>query len=345
MFTHISLFSGIGCSDIAAEWAGFETVLMCEIDKDCQKVLKKHWPTIPIIEDVKDVKRESVRSGFTSNPSEVDDGRLTAESIKRQIQELRDSFEPDTSSNTECSTVTSKIKEWQECIINNGREIRNFSPSSDRTNLTLLTAGVPCQPASSAGKRRGKADDRWLWPEAIRVLGELQPTWAVFENPTGIASLVESGETIQVGSETDQTSDSVLSVELSNIIANIEKEGYEVQPVSISAASVGAPHKRQRIFIVAHSQGDGRTEPTGNSRADGLSTELGSYPGWQQNWIEVAQRLCSKTQSGVRSVDARATTGLLGLSRVSKLKMLGNCNPPQLYYLIYKAIYDIEANQ
>jgi len=60
MLTHLSLFSGIGCSDLAADWAGFEPVAFCEIDKDCQKVLKKHWPSVPIIEDVRNVTRERV---------------------------------------------------------------------------------------------------------------------------------------------------------------------------------------------------------------------------------------------------------------------------------------------
>lgn len=58
--THISLFSGIGCESIAAGWAGFHTVLHCEIDTDCQKVLRKYWPNVPIIEDVRNVTVDSL---------------------------------------------------------------------------------------------------------------------------------------------------------------------------------------------------------------------------------------------------------------------------------------------
>lgn len=403
--THVSLFSGIGCSDLAAEWAGFKTVLMCEIDEDCQKVLNKHFPGVPIIEDVRNVTRESVITNTNSlgcihGQSEIHPAKR-GEYAQCDITRCN---KP--TSNSESTRLERQARREPEGI-------RSGYKRCGREPLTLLTAGVPCQPASSAGKRRGKADDRWLWPEAIRVLSELQPTWAVFENPVGIASLVESSEDVSLGSEADQTGNGILSVELLSIIRDIEACGYEVQPVSISACGVGAPHKRQRIFIIAHSMDGGQrgcageqcgidrrtlveneserceirnqdsgcvntdsnsnggrrqqcdagqrslSEPCegssqlnpdsqesglerpiseGNSSTERLLAELGSYPGWQQNWTEVAQRLCSKTQPGVRSLDAGTTPGLLGLSRVSKLKMLGNCNPPQLYYPIYKAI-------
>lgn len=339
--THISLFSGIGCSDIAAEWVGFETVLLCEIDRDCQKVLRKYWPNIPLIEDVRNVTRESVITYTTGNQNDQRGCGELAEATARG-----QGSHSSVSTSNQSVTNARLLRPTQRQVKTVGSKQYNSEP------LTLLTAGVPCQPASSAGKRRGKADDRWLWPQAIRVLSELQPTWACFENPVGIASLVESGEAVSLGSEADQADSAILSVELSNICADIEKEGYEVQPVSISACSIGAPHKRQRIFIIAHSKAQrgeryrytGR-EPEGNGRTDGLLTELGSFPGWQENWVEVAQRLCSKTQPGIRSLDARSTTGLLGLSRVAKLKMLGNANPPQMYYPIYKAIAEIESQK
>ena len=100
--------------------------------------------------------------------------------------------------------------------------------------VDLIVAGVPCQPASCAGKRRGTEDDRWLWGEALRVVKIAKPRWCVFENPTGILSL-------QGG------------VPFEDILVALETEGYEVQPFIIPACAVNAPHRRERVFIVAHS--------------------------------------------------------------------------------------------
>lgn len=102
--------------------------------------------------------------------------------------------------------------------------------------VDLIVAGVPCQPASCAGKRRGTEDDRWLWGEALRVVRTAKPMWCVFENPTGILSL-------QGG------------IPFEDILVALEAEGYEVQPFIIPASAVGAPHQRERVFIVAHSPG------------------------------------------------------------------------------------------
>jgi len=346
--THLSLFSGIGCSDLAAEWAGFETILMCEIDKDCQKVLRKHWPDVPIIEDVRDVTRESVIA-YTASKEYSQQGR-------------------------EVDTAREIISRWKTEI---RTEFRGCFEDGRYNGLTLMSAGVPCQPVSSAGKRRGKADDRWLWPEAIRVLSELQPTWAVFENPVGISTLGEHGEIIQVGGEALESLPDNEAVELDRICGDIEKEGYEVQPVSIPACAVEAPHERQRIFIICHATDSESIngwrlsirEESSYSESRKLSGSINPHsqkPGlertitegrvctrrlpaeydreyWRDNWYDKAIELCTpKTKPGVRTVDDGITTGLLGLSRVTKIKMLGNCNPPQLYYPIYKAIADIE---
>lgn len=101
----------------------------------------------------------------------------------------------------------------------------------DGRPVFLLTAGVPCQPASRAGKQRGKDDYRWLWPEALRVLSDVRPAWVVFENPPGIGD-----------------------VGLSGIIAQVENKGYEVRVFGIPACAVGAPHRRERYWIVAHAK-------------------------------------------------------------------------------------------
>ncbi len=91
----------------------------------------------------------------------------------------------------------------------------------------LFTAGVPCQPASRAGKQRGAADDRWLWPDALRVLGQVRPAWCLFENPPGIGD-----------------------VGLAGLLAGVEAHGYAVRVFGIPACAIGAPHRRMRYWIV-----------------------------------------------------------------------------------------------
>lgn len=114
-------------------------------------------------------------------------------------------------------------------------DIRTLDGTKHR-GADLLTAGVPCQPASCAGKRRGKDDVRWLWPEVIRVLAEARPRWALLENVAGLES-----------------------VGLDGILVDVEGAGYEVGVLDIPACAINAPHRRRRLWIVAHAA-QGRTE-------------------------------------------------------------------------------------
>jgi DNA (cytosine-5)-methyltransferase 1 len=102
-----------------------------------------------------------------------------------------------------------------------------------RERIDLLTAGVPCQPASCAGQRRGTADDRWLWPETYRIIREAQPTWVILENVRGLLSL-EGGLVFK------------------SLLLELETFGYEVGSFIIPACSLNAPHRRDRCWIVAH---------------------------------------------------------------------------------------------
>ena len=120
--THLSLFSGIGGIDLAAEWVGFESIGQCEFADYPTKVLEKHWPNVPRWRDVRDVTADS---------------------------------------------------------------------SWERTGLaspTLISAGFPCQPHSFTGKRKASSDERDLWPELRRVLGESRPRWFLGENVRGLLS-------------------------------------------------------------------------------------------------------------------------------------------------------------
>jgi DNA (cytosine-5)-methyltransferase 1 len=100
--------------------------------------------------------------------------------------------------------------------------------------IDILSGGFPCQPFSLAGKRKGTEDDRNLWPEMLRAIREIQPKWVVGENVFGIINW--SG-----GLVFDQ------------VQADLEAEGYEVIPVILPACGQNAPHKRERIWFVAHS--------------------------------------------------------------------------------------------
>jgi DNA (cytosine-5)-methyltransferase 1 len=189
--THIDLFSGIGGFALASAWAGFETVVFCEKDKYCHKILNKHWPDVPIVKDI----------------HEFDGSRFAG--------------------------------------------------------ATLLTGGVPCQPASVAGRQRGTEDDRWLWPEALRVIGEARPEWVILENVRGLISL--NG-----------------GVEFDNLLTEVEAIGYETRAFIIPACSVNAPHRRERVWIVANSRYQrilkqqcfvnisGQSRELGRIRQDGL---------------------------------------------------------------------------
>ena len=163
-YTHLSLFSGIGGLDLAAEMAGFETVGQCEWADYPTKVLEKHWPDVPRWRDIR---------------------TLTGES---------------------------------------------FYEKTGLRTVDILSGGFPCQPFSLAGKRGGTDDDRYLWPEMLRVILEIRPTWVLGENVPGIVNLA-----------------------LDQVLSDLENEGYAVQTFIIPACGVDAPHKRERVCILANS--------------------------------------------------------------------------------------------
>lgn len=113
-------------------------------------------------------------------------------------------------------------------------DIHEFSGTEYRGAVDVLTGGFPCQPFSTAGKRRGKKDDRYLWPEYLRVIREIRPAWVVGENVAGIVNMA-----------------------LDQVISDLENESYEVQTFIIPACAVNAPHRRDRVWIVAHTLSTG----------------------------------------------------------------------------------------
>jgi DNA (cytosine-5)-methyltransferase 1 len=115
------------------------------------------------------------------------------------------------------------------------KDIRTLTKDSfyERTGLRtvdVLSGGFPCQPFSQAGKRGGKADDRYLWPEMLRVIREIRPTWVLGENVPGIVNLA-----------------------LDTVLSDLENEGYASQAFIVPACGVDAPHRRDRVAILAYS--------------------------------------------------------------------------------------------
>jgi len=113
-------------------------------------------------------------------------------------------------------------------------DIKDFNATAYSGKLDILSGGFPCQPFSVAGKRKGSEDERHLWPEMLRVIRECSPRWIVGENVRGLVSW----------------SDGLVFEE---VCADLEALGYSVQSFIIPACATGAPHRRDRVWIVAHS--------------------------------------------------------------------------------------------
>ena len=125
--------------------------------------------------------------------------------------------------------------------------------------INVLTGGFPCQPFSCAGQRKGAEDDRYLWPEMLRAIREIQPDWVVGENVAGILTMVQPGSETALGREESLFGEVDRERTLhrqeyvvKTVCNDLEREGYSVQPVVIPACAVGAPHRRDRVFFIAH---------------------------------------------------------------------------------------------
>ena len=122
--------------------------------------------------------------------------------------------------------------------------------------VDVLTGGFPCQPFSLAGRRKGADDNRYLWPQMLRAIRQIHPTWVVGENVAGIKTMVESCQVTHMGRTDYLFEENHLYREesrftLDKICADLEAEGYSVQPIVIPACAIGAPHRRDRVWIVA----------------------------------------------------------------------------------------------
>ena len=242
-------------------------------------------------------------------------------------------------------------------------DIKQFDGRPYAGQIDIITGGFPCQPFSHAGKREGATDDRYLWPEMLRIIRQIKPAWVVGENVAGLLTM--DGGHIFAG-----------------ILADLENAGYSTETYLIPAVSVGAPHRRDRIWIIAYNSGIGcgrwpyfkREEEAGRSRIIGenkRSITNTNKPGlekreskqgnngteqptsfrnfWTEHWYEVATRLCrvddgiSGGVDGIGPIPAKAKKG-----KAHRLEALGNAIVPQIAYQIFEAINefnDAQTNQ
>ena len=311
--THLSLFSGIGGLDLAAEWAGFTTVGQCEFADYPTKVLEKHWPDVPRWRDIRTLTKES------------------------------------------------------------------FYERTGQRTVDVISGGFPCQPFSVAGKQKGKNDDRYLWPEMLRVIRELRPRCVVGENVPGI-----------------------LKIAAWQVVKDLERAGYHVVVFHYEAAAVGALHRRARVFFVGTvAKHNGSTTAEIGSRIDkgndGFTSRteaavqragLGSCTGGEEPVADTAckriqghaaictakpaersRQMQSDAESGNEAVYDAMCSGRAGdarwgqlqeladgrcwaaepdvgrvahgvPARVDRLKCLGNAVVPQQAYPIFKALME-----
>jgi len=241
---HVDLCSGIGGFALGFEWAGLsKPVLFCDIEPWSRKILRKHWPDVPIAEDVKELAND-----------------------------------PD-----------------------------GLVPKCD-----ILTAGYPCQPFSLSGARRGFQDDRHIWPHILSIVQGKRPTWCVFENVYGHISLG-----------------------LDEVLSDLEREGFAARPFIVPACGVDAPHRRDRLWIIARNvaHANGQRGRGGNAKRQDAETARQSSRGARNNargmetW-NLEPRIC-RVANGVPN-------------RVDRLRGLGNAIVPQIAQRIGQVIKQCE---
>ena len=239
-----------------------------------------------------------------------------------------------------------------------------------RGRIDVLTGGFPCQPFSVAGKRKGAEDNRYLWGEMLRAIRQIQPTWIVGENVNGILSMVQPGETVKVGRADDLFEENYIyrkeqQFTIDVIYEDLEHAGYSVQPIVIPACAVGAPHRRDRVWIVAHRTDTG-SESVQQGRKDRIS-EFGvvahakgarsarelfgkqeQIQSDRQNCrIDKSDFRCFPTQSPICNRDDGLPFKVADLTlsfakwRSKSIEALGNAWVPQVAFEIFKAIEKI----
>lgn len=196
--------------------------------------------------------------------------------------------------------------------------VRNYGDVRDvpaMRSVWLVSGGVPCQPASVAGKRRGAADDRWLWPQALAVVERIRPAWVLFENPSGILSLNDG-------------------LEFERICAALEGQGYEVQSLIIPACAAGTFQHRERLWICAYA------ECKGLSR---YKSDNGIPSGSDTSYAQPSNRMPESWDALARHCGGLRGDNGLSVSMVRReVRGYGNAIVPQVAYQLIKRMIEVE---
>jgi len=213
--------------------------------------------------------------------------------------------------------------------------------------VDLIAGGFPCQPVSVAGKRKGKQDERWLWPEFARIIRMVRPRFVLVENVPGILS-VNGGEAF------------------AEVLGDLAKSGYDAEWNMLSAAMFGAPHLRNRIFLVAwdtYGRGNGgchegqvrEVSQGANSEPDRICKNVADPDSRTKKRIPQKQRASISKSQWSRSTIFGATSAIStdwavepsvgrvahGVpARVDRLRCLGNAVIPQVAEWIGKMILE-----
>lgn len=252
--------------------------------------------------------------------------------------------------------------------------------------IDVLSGGFPCQPFSNAGRRKGAEDDRYLWPEFVRAINEIGPRWVVGENVAGILTMVQPGESPYMEKtpslfEEDNLQEYQQEYVVETICQDLEKSGYSVQTILIPACAVGAPHRRDRVFFIAH-RSDAGAEKMQSKRQDGVlpssttpDTKSQQSNGHQSQLSQISESQQIKSRRGgcengssepqpqefwygfpnAEPAICRGNDGLpfdvdglaipYGEWRKRTIKAYGNAIVPQVIYEIFRAIQIQEQSQ
>lgn len=197
-----------------------------------------------------------------------------------------------------------------------------------KNNVTIVTGGFPCQSFSQAGKRKGTDDARWKWPEMFRVVQEVKPDWVIAENVRGFTNWGGG-------------------VAFRQVLSDLEGEGYGVQSFIIPAVAIGAPHRRDRVWIIANLRSE-KPRGVSNSKREEIR-EIGNR-NWNQDWREVAFATCHDgVDDGLpRKLDGATYRGKptdcisAAQHRKERLKACGNAIVPQVAMEIFRAIKEAD---
>jgi len=221
-------------------------------------------------------------------------------------------------------------------------DVRALDGRAYRGSVDVVCGGFPCQPFSVAGLKQGKADDRHLWPEMLRIISECRPRWVIGENVSGFINMA-----------------------LDDVSSDLENEGYEVRTFVLPACSVDARHRRDRVWVLANTddirlEEHGLSEPTQPSEA-GQGTQVLAYP--YNQGLQGREETRNAEGKGTATVEQSTRLGELGgggdwppepavrrmahgvPNRVDRIKALGNAVVPRLVQVIGELVVQVDASR